>query len=153
VWSGRNISTFQSGCSSVFWNVCEFFRGENLLRMNNVCRVVVEVRFWNWLQLITDLIFTKCMFLFFLRGGGGGRLRARIYGPEQSASEERVLKALWVGFIRGVLLRNELRHLSYSLWNSVILNEINQSWSSAPFVWMWEIENSAVEWETVSKIP
>jgi len=49
-------------------------------------------------------------------GGGGGRgLRARIYGPEQSASEERVLKALWVGFIRGVLLRNELRHLSYSL--------------------------------------
>ena len=70
MWSGRNISTFQSGCSSVFWNVCEFFRGENLLRMNNVCRVVVEVRFWNWLQLITDLIFTKCMFLFFLRGGG-----------------------------------------------------------------------------------
>ena len=62
MWSRRNIPTFQSGWSSVFWNVCEFLRGENLLRMNNVCRVVVEVRFWNCSQLITDLIFIKCIF-------------------------------------------------------------------------------------------
>jgi len=108
----------------------------------------VEIRFWNCSQLITDLIFTKCMLLFFF-----ARLRVRVHGPEQSASEETVLKALWVGIIRGALLRNELRHLSHSLWNPVFLNEINQSWSSAPFVWMWKIENSAVKWETVSKIP
>ena len=152
MWSGRNIPTFRSGCSSVFWNVCEFLRGENLLRMNNVCRVVVEVRFWNCSQLITDLIFTKCM--PFWGGGRGARLRARVCGPGQSASEETVFKALWLGIVRGaLLLRNELLHLSHNLWNSVVLNEINQSWSSAPFVWMWKIENSAVKWENVSKIP
>ena len=55
------------------------------------------------------------------------RLRARVYGQKNSASGETVLRALCIDIIRGALLGNALLHLSHSLWNSVVLNEINQS--------------------------
>jgi hypothetical protein len=86
------------------------------------------VRLLKLFKIFTDLIFIKYVFRFVcVCVCVCVRLRARVYGQKNSASGETVLRALCIDIIRGALLGNALLHLSHSLWNSVVLNEINQS--------------------------